>query len=77
MNVIWETFYFFTTLRKLTPDGGVSISTSRTSRRFMNIHYGNHGNEMSRKAVLSIFDCHDATQPYDSFRFHGFRNEYS
>ena len=24
----------------------------------MNIHYGNHGNETSRKAVLSIHECH-------------------
>ena len=38
--------YFFTTLRELNPDSGVSIRTSRTSRRFMNIHHGNHGNDM-------------------------------
>ena len=24
----------------------------------MNIHYGNHGKETSRKAVLSIHECH-------------------
>ena len=77
MNVIWETFLFFHHFERTDPRWRCVDSTSRTSRRFMNIHYGNHGNEMSRKAVLFIFDCHDATQPYDSFRFHGFRNEYS
>ena len=30
------------TLRELTPDGGVSI---RTSRQLMNVHYGNHRND--------------------------------
>ena len=44
MNVIRETF--FTTLGELNLDGGVSIRMIRTSRRFMNIHYGNHGNDM-------------------------------
>ena len=39
--------------------GGVSIRTSRTSRRFMNIHYGKHGIEMSLNAVLSIHECHE------------------
>ena len=37
--------YFFTTLRELTPDGGVSIRTSRTSRQLMNVFYGNHRND--------------------------------
>ena len=46
MNVIRETKIFFTTIRELTPDDGVSIRTSRTSRRFRNIHYGNHRNAM-------------------------------
>ena len=36
----------------LSPDGGASI------RRTMNIHQGNHGNETSRKAVLSFHECH-------------------
>ena len=36
MNVIRETFFYH--LRELTPDCGVSIRTSRTIRRFMNIH---------------------------------------
>ena len=48
----------YTTLRELAPDGGVSIRASRSSRRFTNIHYGNHGNEASRMAVLSIHECH-------------------
>ena len=38
--------YFFTTLRELTPYGGVSIRASRTDRRLMNSLYGNHGNVM-------------------------------
>ena len=45
-----QTFFH---LIPLSPDGGVSIRTSR-----MNIYYGNHGNETSREAVLSIQECH-------------------
>ena len=37
------------------PDCGVSIRTSRTICRFMNIHYGNHGNDMHRLFLWQPF----------------------
>ena len=46
---------FFHHLRELTPDCGVSIRTSRTICRFMNIHYGNHGNDMHRLFLWQPF----------------------
>ena len=47
--------YFFTTLRELNPDGGVSIRASRTGRRLMNSHYGNHGNVMYHLFLWQLF----------------------
>ena len=59
--------YFFTTLRELNPDSGVSIRTSRTSRRFMNfitetmettciIYFcGNHSNLFDASVMASVF----------------------
>ena len=53
--------YFFTTLRELNPDGGVSIRTSHTSRRFMNIHHGNHGNDMHHLFLWNHSNLFDAS----------------
>ena len=53
--------YFFTTLRELNPYGGVSIRTSRTSRRFMNIHHGNHGNDMHHLFLWNQSNLFDAS----------------
>ena len=49
--------HFFSTLRELTPDGGVSIRASRTGRRLMNSHYGNHGNVIILWQPFKLVRC--------------------